>query len=104
MSGLGFSLFSIVWILTLVSMILFKNKVIVFEWEKGLKVYFEDNVCDDVCKEDGWMKRGLRPTRRQKEFLSNKKLDPIHWLVINDRDEYMEIINKNSHKVRRVLK
>lgn len=50
------------------------------------------------------MKRGKRPTRRQKELLSKKKLDPSNWLVVQDTSEYIDIINKTSEKVRRLLK
>jgi len=77
-------------------MIIFKNKTIVFENDKGLKVYIEE--------EGVRMKRGTRPTRRQKEFLSKKRLDPDNWLIVKDRDEYIDIVNKASLKVRRVLK
>jgi hypothetical protein len=50
------------------------------------------------------MKRGKRPTRRQKEFLSKKKLDPGNWLVVQDTVDYMDVINKLSERLRRVLK
>lgn len=96
MSGVIHSLFSIVWILTLVSMILFRNKAIVFEFDKGIKVYIEE--------EGVQVKRGTRPIRRQKEFLSKKKLDPNNWLIVKDCNEYIDIINKSSKKVRRVFK
>jgi len=68
-------------------MIIFRDKEIVFERNKGVQ-----------------MKRGTRPTRRQKEFLSKKRLDPNNWLIIKDRNEYIDIINKNSKKVRRLLR
>lgn len=96
MAGVMHYLFSIVWILTLVSMIVFRNKAIVFERDKGFKVYIEE--------EGVQMKRGTRPTRRQKEFLSQRRLDPDNWLIVKDRNEYIDIVNKGSSKVRRVLK
>lgn len=42
MNSLEFVLFSIVFILVLTAMILLKDKVLVFNWEQGLKIYFED--------------------------------------------------------------
>lgn len=51
MNKLGFCLFGIVWILTLVSMLIFKNKKIVFEWSNGIKIYFEEKDKEDETDE-----------------------------------------------------
>lgn len=52
MNGLVFSLFSIIWILTLAALILFRNNVIVFEWDKDLKVYLEKIDYEGVTDEE----------------------------------------------------
>lgn len=50
------------------------------------------------------MKRGRKPTRKQKEFLSSKKLCFGNLLVTRDTSGYMNVINKFSLKVRRLIK
>lgn len=97
MNNMIFILFSIVWILTLCLLIYstVKNKTIYIGAEKGFKIYTEECKC---------MKRGTRPTRKQKEFLSKRKLHPENWLVTKNCDEYLEVVNKDSGNIRRIRK
>lgn len=47
MIGLNIVLASIVTILVIASMIFFRNKALVFDWERGLKIYIEDIVYEE---------------------------------------------------------
>ncbi|WP_206458892.1 DUF6906 family protein [Anaerovorax sp. IOR16] len=46
------------------------------------------------------MKHGKKPTRRQKELIQDKKLNPNNWLVVKDSQEVFEIVHKLSGKLR----
>ena len=46
--------------------------------------------------------RAIRPTRKQKELLKLNRLVPENWLVVNEQDGMLNIINKTTQKVRSV--
>lgn len=50
------------------------------------------------------MKRGTRPTRAQKIFISGFRLVPANWLVMNDSKESMTIIHKHTDTVKTLKK
>lgn len=51
-------------------------------------------------KEVDNLKHGKRPTRRQKEIIKSKRLNPNNWLVVKDSQEVFEIVHKLSGKLR----
>lgn len=48
------------------------------------------------------MKQPSKPTRAQKELISNNKLVPDHWMVISESRDTLEIISRRSSR-RKVL-
>ena len=50
------------------------------------------------------MKRGKKPTRAQKVFISGYRLRPENWLVVSDMPEAMTIIHKHTDTVRELKK
>lgn len=46
------------------------------------------------------MKQGKNPTRSQRGFIESKKLNSRNWLVVKDTPEIMEIVHRESGKVR----
>lgn len=50
------------------------------------------------------MKRPKKPTRAQKEIISNSYLNPDNWLVIHESDFYLKLIHKESRKMRTICK
>lgn len=50
------------------------------------------------------MKRAKKPTRAQKETISNNYLNPDNWLVIRETDIYLFLISKDLKKRRTVDK
>lgn len=40
-------LFTVIWIGTMASMFVFRNKLLVVDWENGLKIYLEDKERSD---------------------------------------------------------
>ncbi|GMQ63529.1 DUF6906 family protein [Vallitalea maricola] len=46
------------------------------------------------------MKHGKRPTRRQKQLITSKRLNHNNWLVVKDSRETFDIVHKTSGKVR----
>ena len=50
------------------------------------------------------MKHGKRPTRRQKELLKKRRLDPANWYVIKDTPQALEVLHRDSLKPRIIFK
>ena len=48
------------------------------------------------------MKQPSKPTRAQKEIISNNNLVPDHWMVISESRDTLEIISRRSSR-RKVL-
>lgn len=46
------------------------------------------------------MARAIRPTRRQKEAIRNKRLIPDNWLVVKEAEGFLTIVNKETQKQR----
>ncbi|WP_438498580.1 DUF6906 family protein [Paenibacillus sp. IHBB 3054] len=44
--------------------------------------------------------RGLRPTRRQKQVISQHRLIPENWLVLSATPEQLELLNKKKGTTR----
>lgn len=44
--------------------------------------------------------RAIRPTRRQKEAINNKRLIPDNWLVLHEENGLLTIIHKKTKKQR----
>ena len=88
--------FIMVWLLTMVAMICFYDTYIVIYWENGLKIYLE--------RRRKMAKEGKNPSRRIKEMLSQRKLNPKNWLVIREEADFLDIKNKESGCVRRLAK
>lgn len=49
-------------------------------------------------------KSGKRPTRRQKELIESKHLQPENWLVRKDTSVHMEIIHRVTGTPRIIFK
>lgn len=49
------------------------------------------------------MKRGKKPTRKQKMLIASASLQPLNWLVCKDTSDIMELEHKISRK-RRILR
>ena len=49
------------------------------------------------------MKHGKNPTRSQKKFLQQWKLDPAVWLVVKDTPEQIELVHRYSDKTKRII-
>ena len=50
------------------------------------------------------MKQGKKPTRAQKEILSNNYLNWKDWLVIEDGEFRLSVMHKDTGRVKRVDK
>lgn len=50
------------------------------------------------------MKKGKKPTRKQKEFLQSKRFNSNNWLVIRENQTEMIILNKTVGKVKMIKK
>ena len=50
------------------------------------------------------MKHGKRPTRRQKELLKKRRLDPANWYVIKDMPDKLEVLHRHSLKPKEIFK
>ncbi len=48
------------------------------------------------------MKQPSKPTRAQKEIISNNKLVPDHWMVVSESRDTLEIVSRRSGR-RKVL-
>lgn len=46
------------------------------------------------------MKQPKRPTREQKEFMSNRKLNVEHWAVMEENGTQLKVINKTTGTIR----
>ncbi len=47
-------------------------------------------------------KRGVKPTRRQKEIIKLHNLLPESWLVIEERENVLFLVSKKSNRTRKV--
>lgn len=50
------------------------------------------------------MKNGKRPTLKQKKMIISRGLNIEKWLVVKDTTECIEIVNRDSGKLRRLYK
>ena len=50
------------------------------------------------------MKNHKRPTRAQKEIISNSYLNPKNWLIVHESEFYLKIIHKESGKLKNINK
>lgn len=50
------------------------------------------------------MKHGLRLTKKQKEFLASKGLDPKNWLSVKNTSTEMVFVHKESKETRTFAK
>jgi hypothetical protein len=50
------------------------------------------------------MKRGTRPTRAQKIFITGNRLSPANWLVTGENKELITIIHKRTETMRTIKK
>ena len=50
------------------------------------------------------MKQLNKPTRKRKEFMSQKKIVPANWLIVSDGQDKMVIINKTTNTVKTLIK
>lgn len=50
------------------------------------------------------MKRPKKPTRAQKEMISDNYLNASKWLVIHESDFFLKIVNKDSGKMKTITK
>ncbi|WP_018306296.1 DUF6906 family protein [Desulfitobacterium hafniense] len=50
------------------------------------------------------LKHGKNPTRRQKELIKARRLNPSSWLVTKDTPTEMEIIHRITDSVRIIRK
>lgn len=48
--------------------------------------------------------RARKPTRAEKEVMSNNDLVADNWLVTKDLGAYLQVVNKTSGKVRNIDK
>lgn len=48
--------------------------------------------------------RAVKPTRAQKLFIENHRLDSRNWLVLKDTDKHMVLANRLSGNVRTIKK
>lgn len=46
------------------------------------------------------IKRAIRPTRHQKNLISQHRLDAQNWLIVKDTGTVMELMNKKSGRKR----
>lgn len=88
--------FTVIWVLTILSMIFGRNIDVVVDWENGLRIYLE--------RRRSMTKKGKNPSRRVKELLASRKLNPANWLVVRDDTDFIDVKNKDSGCVRRLAK
>jgi hypothetical protein len=50
------------------------------------------------------LKHGKKPTRKQASLISTRKLNYKNWLVIKDKTDVLEIVNRGSRKIRTIVK
>lgn len=50
------------------------------------------------------MKQPRKPTRKEKEFLSSKRLKPENWMVQQEDKENIIFVHKTSKKTRKFEK
>ena len=50
------------------------------------------------------MKQPSKPTRAQKEIISNNNLVPDHWMVISESRDTLEIISRRSGRKKVLTK
>lgn len=48
------------------------------------------------------MKQPKRPTREQKQVISKCKLNPAHWMIVEDYGEKIKIYNRYSERTRTI--
>lgn len=46
------------------------------------------------------MKHGKKLTRKQKEFLASKRLNPINWLVERNTNDKLVVVHKQTGTVK----
>jgi hypothetical protein len=50
------------------------------------------------------MKHGLKPTKKQKQFIQSKRLDANNWLVERETPDKMVIVHRKSGNSRQLYK
>ncbi|OHW62185.1 hypothetical protein EUAN_12540 [Andreesenia angusta] len=50
------------------------------------------------------MKQGKKPTSRQKQLMTDERLDCKQWLVTKDTPNLMEIVNRHNGLVKEIQK
>lgn len=50
------------------------------------------------------MKHGKRPTVKQKKLITDEGLDCREWLVTKDTPDMMEIVNRETGKIKEIRK
>jgi hypothetical protein len=48
------------------------------------------------------MKHGKRPTRRHKEILAAKNLNPKNWLIVKNLDDRLEVVHKETGNTKTI--
>ena len=48
------------------------------------------------------MKHGKKPTRRHKEILSAKKLNPNNWLIVKNLDNRLEVVHRGTGSTKTI--
>lgn len=46
------------------------------------------------------MKQGKKPTLNQRKFIESKKLNSKNWLITKDTPDLIEMVHRESEKVR----
>lgn len=50
------------------------------------------------------MKQGKRLTRRQKEYLSENRLNPQNWMLLVESDKVLLVEHKETGTIKKVCK
>lgn len=50
------------------------------------------------------MKQPKRLTRSQKQMVSEHRLNPVNWMVVEDSKEYLVLCHKKTKTVKRIRK
>lgn len=50
------------------------------------------------------MKQPKRLTRSQKQMVSEHKLNPVNWMVLEDSKDYLVLCHKKTGTVKRIRK
>ena len=50
------------------------------------------------------MKHGVKPTRAQKQVISDKGLNPKNWFVVKDTSSEMQLMHRNTDTIRIIKK